>query len=128
MFLYLIAVSGIMIQLHYCGANLESWNVFAKSDGCDGGECGDESSQSDDCCKDEVVTAKVSHEQNVAEAVKLKLSPLNWVAISTPQQWLPYKVASVQIYNTLCSRPNAPPGLWQQIPLFKLHSSFTYYG
>ncbi len=76
LFIYLLSVSGIVCYAHYCGVNLVSVNVYAESDGCEDGGCGDESEEPDGCCKDEVVTAKVQQDQNTIEAFKLKLNNL----------------------------------------------------
>lgn len=127
MFIYLIAVSGIMIQLHYCGQKLESWNVYLENIGCVGNGCDDEQEQSDGCCQNKVIAAKVSHDQHSENFIKLKLSAAEWhpVAIPVVAQLPAIKLRSEKI---VAGRANAPPGPWQQIPLYKLHSRFTYYG
>ncbi|OSZ78058.1 hypothetical protein CAP35_07275 [Chitinophagaceae bacterium IBVUCB1] len=127
MFIYLLAVSGVMINMHYCGDELESWEVYAKSDGCADDSCSDEPEEESGCCKDEVISAKVAADQNVVDFFKLKLSATAWIA---PQPL--YHIADAATcciaQSTTEYMPNAPPGLWQNIPLFKLHSSLTYYG
>ena len=127
MFLYLVAVSGVMVQLHYCGADLSSWNVYAQNEGCPDGECEDAAGVPDDCCKDKTVAAKVSVDQNITSFFELQLLPAE-----VPPTVLPviyeHRSANTGVVNTITNYPNAPPGPWQQIPLFKLHSSFTYYG
>jgi hypothetical protein len=127
MFIYLFAVSGVMITLHYCGPNVESWKVYAKSDGCEEGECGDESEQNDGCCKDEVIAAKISNDQHTVSEFKLKLSPDVWIAPAIPNHFEIQGTYAVAVKAT-AHQPNAPPGRWQDIPLYKLHSGFIYYG
>ena len=126
LFIYLIAASGVLIHLHYCGTQLDSWNIYADSSGCSDGECGDESEQNDDCCKDEVVSAKISQDQQVTSLFKLNVVPQD---IDMPASY----VHTIHDYNncvanTLLYSPNAPPGLWQNIPIYILNSNFTYYG
>lgn len=128
MFIYLLAVSGIMISAHYCGQQLESWNVYTESDGCAGDACSDEPEEEEGCCKDEVITAKVSQDQNLVNAFKLKLSENSFIAILPEYIILPESPVNIIAIAATAHMPNAPPGLWQQIPLYKLHSSFTYYG
>ncbi len=128
MFIYLSAVSGIMINLHYCGQELESWNLFAGKDGCEDGGCGDESQESDGCCQDKVITAKINADQNNIAEIKLKLQPVAWQAVVMPVQYYSSNVVYVQQHTKTMHHANAPPGIWQSIPLYKLHSSFTYYG
>lgn len=119
-------MTGVMIQLHYCGQQLESWGLFADKAGCADDDCGDESMENDGCCKDEVVVAKVSQDQNTAQQLVLKLMAVD-AAIPFCPHFNIEEVAIVKsgIYE---HAPNAPPGLWQDIPLYKLHSSLTYYG
>ena len=128
MFIYLLAVSGIMITAHYCGQELESWNVYVESDGCAGDDCSDVPEEEDGCCKDEVITAKVSEDQNIVTAFKLKLADNSFAAILPQYFSVPDAPAISVAFAANAHMPNAPPGLWQQIPLYKLHSSFTYYG
>ncbi len=127
MFIYLLAVSGVMINMHYCGNELESWGVYASNDGCATDSCSDDMEEEEGCCKDEVIAAKVTVDQNVVDSLKFKLSFVDWII---PLQ--PFYVAETQAIHVVSQSvhcmPNAPPGLWQEIPLFKLHSSFTYYG
>jgi hypothetical protein len=124
--LYLLAVSGVMIHVHYCGQQLASWNVYVQPPGC--GDCGDESAPGHSCCHDEVIAAKVSVDHSLA-FFKYKLNGEDaftaaallpeYPELGAPQ--LPLVVASSAL-------PHAPPGVWQQIPLYRLYSRLTYYG
>ncbi len=128
MFIYLVAVSGIMINLHYCGQQLESWNMYTQGDGCPEGECGDESVENDGCCKDEVIAAKVSNDQNTVSEFKLKLAHIEWWQPASLPQYPEYAIGNAYTEKVKAHRANAPPGLWQSVPLYKLHSSLVYYG
>lgn len=129
MFLYLLAVSGVMIHMHYCGKQLESWQVYVKDDnGCKDDVCTDEPGMEEGCCKDEVVAAKVSTDQNIVQFFKLQLSAFDWALSGSVQYFIPQDTVVVFSDKQITGMPNAPPGRWQGIPLFKLHSSFTYYG
>jgi hypothetical protein len=124
MLLYLFGVSGIMISLHYCGQTLESWSVFAKANGCDEEACGDESEQPDNCCKNEVIASKISQDQHLAEAFKFKAEPLEFATL--PKLFYTrIDVVACSVNETIVYQSNAPPGLWQNIPLYKLHSRLT---
>ena len=127
MFLYLLAITGVMVNAHYCGKQLVSWNVYLKASDC--GNCGDDKGKikMPKCCKDKVITAKVAQDQNSA-SFKLQLSDTQFIPAHAPQ--VHYYTGEV-VYTsavTPANRANAPPGLWQQIPLYQLHSSLTYYG
>jgi hypothetical protein len=128
MLIYLAAVSGIMINIHYCGQQMESWSVFSSKEGCGKGECGDESNKADGCCKDKTIAAKVSQEQNVASVFKIKVTH-GWHDVVLPAYpAIPELSLTATSVPANTHMPHAPPGRWQQIALYKLHSSFTYYG
>ena len=128
MIIYLLAMSGVMIHAHYCSGNLESWNVYQKSSGCEDEICDDESEDADGCCKDKLVVSKVVEDQNHTDAFKLKVSD---IFFETPGQNY-FSSSAVMLtssqQNSISYQPNAPPGLWENIPLYKLHSGFIYYG
>lgn len=126
LFLYLVAASGVLIQLHYCGAHLDSWNLYAHNDGCGSGMCGNEQEKKGSCCSDEVIAAKISNDQDVKSAITFSLQP-----VFLPQETVTYNNyihPSLTAFQKLTYYANAPPGSWQYIPLYKLHSNFTYYG
>lgn len=134
--LYLVAVSGMMVQIHFCGTKVSSWNVNKQKASCCCNESGKESesgfqyagirSKADDCCRDKTITLKIAQDQSRANEVQLQLQSLQ---IAAPQQFHTYALTDLperpvtQVYQA-----NAPPGRWQNIPLYKLHSRLTYYG
>lgn len=115
-----------MIQLHYCGQQLESWTVLDNKAGCADDDCGDEQSENDGCCKDEVVVAKVVDEQNAVSQLVLKL--IHVPVVLPAQQYFCIDCVELSQVAEFSYDSNAPPGRWQDIPLYKLNSSFTYYG
>jgi len=131
MFIYLLAMSGVMISTHYCGSKLESWTVYLKAPLCGGCEdvgCAGEGKKPMKCCKDKVVIAKVQQDQNNPDFFKLKLqSPVVTPAILPHGYTVDEAIPSLAVTATQ-HKANAPPGNWQYIPLYKLHSRFTYYG
>jgi hypothetical protein len=131
--LYFTAVSGMMVQFHFCGNKLSSWKVNEQSAVCC---CGDDvmpvaangkvSLDEESCCSDKVVTLKIAQDQNTAHSALLQLSALQVAVL--PVFAVPQLAAVPEAPQTVAYSANAPPGLWQNIPLFKLHSCFTYYG
>ncbi len=129
MIMYLLAVTGIIIHTHYCGEELASWQMYVKDKkGCKDDVCKDEGNTEKGCCKDKVVMSKIGTDQNVVSFFNLKLASGEWILPSTPV--INYAEQSISYTQpaTFTGSPNAPPGRWQGIPLFKLHSRFTYYG
>lgn len=133
--LYLVAVSGMMVQLHFCGSKLSSWKVNEPKASCC---CGDNETQrdpgvaslsakADDCCQDKTITLKIAQDQNTASHIQLQLQSLQWAAV--PQVVFTHLITDVPARPvTQAYQANAPPGRWQDIPLYKLHSRFMYYG
>lgn len=128
MFIYLLAVSGIMVTAHYCGQEMESWSLFADSSKCVDGDCDDEPEQNDGCCKDKTVTAKVTNDQDAVSGFKLKTQTASDAILSSGIHFASQNDNSIAAAEVIAYKANAPPGLWQEIPLYKLLSSFTYYG
>ncbi|HRO43749.1 MAG TPA: hypothetical protein PL009_13005 [Flavipsychrobacter sp.] len=127
MILYLLAVSGVMINLHYCGTTLENWSVYAESNGCEDGDCGDEKQVPDECCENKIITSKISHDQHLAAFLKITVAQFEYALL--PQNFS-FSITELKPSDpqSISHQPNAPPGLWENIPLYKLHSRFTYYG
>ena len=124
LFVYALAISGLTIHTHYCGKRLVAVNLSLKSDDpCNVG-CNKKPMK---CCKDKVVSLKVINEQKTVQHFSLKsfsnsLPPALLPGMANNVVALPVSVHA-NLYN-----PNAPPGLWQQIPLYQLYSSLVYYG
>lgn len=130
--LYLTAVSGMMIQIHFCGTELSAWNVNKEKASCCCEESGKEpkeqklAAKADDCCSDKTITLKIGQDQNKVNDVQLQLTALQVVPLPIIAFTQFDFVLSTVAQNSY--QANAPPGLWQSIPLYKLHSSLTYYG
>jgi hypothetical protein len=126
MFLYLLAVSGVLIHTHYCGKQLESWQVYVKSDeGCQDDVCTDNPAEEEGCCKDETIVAKVNTDQTLVNFFKLQLSQ-QFIIPAQLQYSTPENTIALVSQKAVKYMPNAPPGRWQNIPLFKLHKRFKY--
>jgi hypothetical protein len=134
--LYFTAVSGMMIQLHFCGERLLSWKVNESSVKC----CCESSaknsehaqkakiikSKGEDCCKSKTITLKIQQDQNRANELQLQLASIQMVS-PVLYQIIPQAIVTSDA-QYLTYQANAPPGRWQQIPLYLLHGNFTYYG
>lgn len=125
--LYITAMSGVMISLHYCGQEVESWSLYTDDDGCSDDGCGDESEDNDGCCKDEVIVVKVSEDQDAVAQFVLKVLAFDYQAV-LPYPSFDLHKATLDNSVSLTAMPHAPPGEWQEIPLYILYSNYTYYG
>lgn len=131
LFLYTMAISGMMIQLHYCGNELSSWAVNAAKAAC----CCEESgiadvgtriAAEDDCCKDRTIDLKIEQDQNTAASINFTLNGVQQ-ALPAPAVSFPFTIPLSEPEHSAYAA-HAPPGLWQLIPLYKLHQRFTFYG
>lgn len=128
LFLYTLAVSGVMVQMHFCGSDLESWNVTAANNAC----CCENTDapvqraeDRDDCCTDKTLIVKTVQDQYLGNGIQLlfgDLQPVHTPANITFDWELP---AAGQQFTSY--RSKAPPGLWQNIPLFLLHQHIIVY-
>ena len=122
LFAYALAISGLTIHTHYCGKRLIAVNFSLQNDDpCNKG-CNKKPMK---CCKDKVVTLKVNTEQKNVAAFKVKTPVLLTTVVLYPSATNISLISSEYAFNHFS---NAPPGLWQQIPLYKLFSSLAYYG
>lgn len=126
--LYMIATLGIHVTLHYCGDTIESWAIAGKTDGCEDDSCDDESTPADNCCKEKIIKSQVASEQITVSPYKVIY--LSSAALLPASNTYAPQHTALLIGNSdkVIHDANAPPGNWQSIPLYKLFSSFTYYG
>lgn len=133
--LYIIAVSGTMVQIHFCGSKVSSWKINQEHAAC----CCKKAEEpkkgitavaapDDDCCSSKVVTLKIAQDQNKESAVQLQLATPDAFVVLLPHFTMPVFTGYTSEATRQVYRSNAPPGRWQNIPLYKLHTRFTYYG
>ena len=131
MFLYLLAASGLLVHVHYCGGEMASWEIYQKADVCESG-CDDEAPavEEESCCKDKAVALKITTDQQQPQSVKILFGSDAALLPVLPVLYglFPQNAHSQSVAVKASSRANAPPGLWQNIPLHKLYMRFMYYG
>lgn len=134
--LYIIAVSGTMVQIHFCGSKVSSWKINEEHAACC---CSKEepvtakglaafATPDDDCCSSKIVTLKIAQDQNKESKVELQLTASDAFVAVLPHFNIPAFVGFTSEATEEVYQSNAPPGRWQDIPLYKLHTRFTYYG
>lgn len=128
MLLYLLAASGLRINMHFCGSSLSSWTLFADAEDCYCEKSKKKKAKKHDCCSEEVVLAKMEQDHQGVSGLHFGPHPID-ALLPLPL----YSCGNDAVHvlagrSTIAHRPNAPPGPWQQIPLYKLYQRFTYYG
>lgn len=105
-FIYLLASTGAMVNLHYCMGNLVEWTVVnSHSDTC--GKCGmAKSDKPQGCCKDEEKFIKNTDDQKTAGQIVLAELIAGNFEGSVPQQE-PVVFAGINLEYPVT---NAPPG------------------
>lgn len=85
-----------------------------------------ETSSQKRCCSTKTVVVKTIHDQ-LSEKAQQTFQALQ---LSVPQDSKPNIEALVMVQQeqNKSAQANAPPGTWQEIPLYKLHQRFTFYG
>lgn len=127
--LYLTAVSGVLVQVHYCGQKIQSWKINANNKNCC---CTNEPGKKhppkkDNCCNNKTFILKAIQDQTAANAFQFLFSGLQTAVTAEA-----FSINAPSVLQGLRSEKtyhaNGPPGLWQDIPLYKLHQRFTFYG
>lgn len=128
MLLYLLAASGLRINMHFCGSALSSWKLFADADDCFCEKSKKKKAKKHKCCSEEMVLAKMEQDHQGVPGIHFDHHPVDALLPVPVYTYSGYGAAFPAGRSAVAHRPNAPPGLWQQIPLYQLHQRFTYYG
>lgn len=134
--MYSLSVSGSVVQMHFCGQEIESISFQEGSKSCCCAAAATRESaaghhvgkQEKSCCDNLAISFKISGDQHIEAAKQLHF--LQTVAVAEPlihyiSCETPYVAgATKETYDA-----NAPPpGLWQNMPLYKLFQRIVYYG
>lgn len=127
--LYTIATSGAIVQMHYCGENLASWSISLEAPdaaSCCGGQDSCHTTKKS-CCKDDAITLKIKQDHKLSY-FGFKLQEQGWAAVLPDKMY--FALPAVALTNRadfLLPYANAPPGIWQYLPLYTLHQSWKLY-
>jgi hypothetical protein len=113
--LYLIVISGITFNMHFCGGKLESFSFFSMA----GKNCCGGKQMKSDCCKSKTVTLKLSERHKGSPERALINNYFPFVVLDSPIQAIAF---SGPKENYLLPNHHAPPD--ESPPLFLLQRSF----
>lgn len=129
-FVYFFAVTGVVIQSTCCmDENRMAMATQPVSDCCHPQPPQQhESSVSDKnhCCHHPAVVVKTIHHQIVEHADFSILHQLQQAVAVSFSQFRDFRLPNDAKHDA--NLTHAPPGGWQNIPLYKLHGCFTFYG
>lgn len=131
--LYFIAISGMMVQIHFCGNRLADWQIAHQKLSC----CCDQSApdnaillsmEEDGCCHNEAISLKIEDAQQQVQALQLELSNVQMMVffVNEPRYWQKNN-SLIAVPSPISYNANAPPGKAYQLPLYKLYHNYTYY-
>ena len=122
--LYLVSSIGVTVSAHYCGGNLASFAFFDKDLSCC---CDDEATgKTDDCCKDESKSIKITADQNKVEFNEKQHALVDLEIIPAPRCCFFTKSALVIISSLPFCVPD-PPDKGNLIAAYKRNHSFLFY-
>lgn len=124
LFLYLVSSIGVTVSAHYCGGNLASL-AFCQTDlKC----CCDEKNdgKTNDCCRDESKSIKISADQNKAEFNNKEFQTVEIGFLPSVSTWSINKSILKKISTLPLFIPD-PPENRQLIPAYKRNHSFLFY-
>ncbi len=135
MLIYTVSVSGAVVQLHFCDNELESisLNKNSKPKCCCNENLPSQKDKSTkhfskkSCCNESSITLKLNLDQSSNNSLPqlLSLQSLGSLPIITLPVWQNDFLIQK---DSIIPFANAPPeGIWQYIPLYKLHGSFVFY-
>lgn len=134
--IYFMAITGAIINLHYCGGRLSSLEMSKGTTCCckaaGEGNAGNAFTHyafqtKDDCCSNTVIAIKITSQQLHTSDYQVAADPGIVTAI-IPYAHFEFINAHNITDRLLTANPvHAPPGLWQGMPLYKLHQSFILY-
>lgn len=122
---YTLSMCGVMVYAHYCCASSVTVSFAPKGEACGG--CAGCGKTQRGCCEDKVITFKTVQDQETVSPFRLK-SIVADIILPTPIVYAPEQAVQLPTERAIQYMPNAPPGRWQNIPLYKLHARLTYYG
>lgn len=130
--LFTIATSGAMVQMHYCGNNLASWNITinTNNDSPENCCCKPEKEQcptlKNKCCSDDVVKIKIEQDYQ-ASSFSFNLEKLSVAILPTPT-YITYQHIELSVQKShFIPFANAPPAYWQNRPLYSIYHSWKLY-
>jgi hypothetical protein len=111
---YLIIVSGVTYNIHYCGGKFKHITLFnnADTDGC----CGNKK-KSKGCCKDKTTVIKVQENHQVTKVAQVSNPTIHLLSVLSPQ--LLFNVPESNIIS-ITSNHHAPPVIYDN-PLYLKH-------
>src|SRR5690606_13951611 len=93
--LYFIAITGVMVNLHYCGQKLYAFNLVQQTDCCcdarqgtDSQYSGNDQVQGEDCCSNLSIQITITQEQLNNSWDKNPISQDAFPILPTPASWL----------------------------------------
>ena len=133
--LYFIAITGVMVNLHYCGQKLYAFNLVQQTECCCENEASpapqhsdNEQIQDEDCCSNQAVQIKITQEQLNNSWDKTPIMQEAFAILPPSALWQIVAADFYDAHDFLSSQlTHAPPGLWENIPLYRLYSSPVLY-
>lgn len=130
--IYALVFSGAVIKMHYCGGELAAWNINSEKSICCC-ETSNSDNHSDnfpeqECCSDKVIAFELPQEKDYQHHVENNWFWLFFTACLAPTYSLPQHPVILFSESIDLNKANAPPNAFQQVPLYKLHHSFLFYG
>lgn len=134
MFIYAVAISGMIVQWHYCSGDLESWQIAidnnSKSCCCVADQSEDHAdAMDDDCCSNSAVALAIEKDYSPFAYSFFDKQALTGNAV-LPTAYLYTLLDSVLQYHVAFDasiRYNAPPIIGYDIPIYKQLNQFLLY-
>lgn len=137
MFIYAVAISGMIVQWHYCSGNLESWKVAVENSqkACccttadDVHEVFVANSETDDCCSNVAVELSIEKDYGfMSTTIFDKIAhEFTFILPTTYYFNILNNILQVNVALDTTIKYNAPPVIGYPIPIYKQLNQFLLY-
>ena len=118
---YLLVSIGIGYNVHYCGGNLSSVDLYAKSSACC---CDEDMEMANNCCVDESSYFQFTSDQKLAERANISVQEINLIADLYIEIQTHMVVGNAQLESTAFFDSPLP----NPEQIYLLNCSFVIYG
>jgi hypothetical protein len=116
---YVLISLGLTINLHYCGGQLESFNLFGETKSC----CCGGKTMSKSCCENQVIHYEISDEQRISKDFRILTTPSFDLDIQ-PITYIPLLNNEIELDSQRLENNSSPP---YKNPFWILNCSLIYY-
>jgi len=116
---YLLVSTGIFINMHYCGGELESVSLLSEQKVC----CCDSNQMASNCCSNKQFLLQFDIDQKITASNTLSFEQYKFIKIEKPEL-VDFEILEVELQNLFsCDLPPPP-----KRAIWKTNCTYLFYG